>query len=199
MSAPGNPDMGQVNVVIPTHSRRDGLANVLGALFADLPVDSLKVAVTVVENGSSVARAVAEEHGAKYIVLPSGNASLARNVGALAHDADIVVFLDDDAVPRPGWLERLVEPLRSDRADATVGAVQLSVEGEVTASIRAEFVETSRVMDPGRPFLIGMNMAITRSAFDRAGGFEPELGPGALGGHEDVLLGLKLAARGQRA
>ena len=42
---------------------------------------------------------------------------MSRNIGIEAAAGDIVAFIDDDAVPHPGWLSELVRPY----ADARVG------------------------------------------------------------------------------
>lgn len=174
-------------VVIPTHGRPDSLAAVLDA------VDSPAI---VVENGTRNARQVVERAGARYEWLPEANASAARNLGAERCSAEIVAFLDDDVVPKPGWLDRLIAPIRAGEADATVGRIRVS--DVVPDSARAVFVETDRVIDPSRPFLAGGAMAMNRGRFLDLDGFDPELGPGALGCHEDVLLGLRLTAAGGR-
>jgi GT2 family glycosyltransferase len=52
-------------------------------------------------------------------------------------------------------------------------------------------------IDPDHPFLVGGSMGIIRETFFELGGFEEELGPGALGpGGEDLLLTYRLQAAG---
>ena len=46
----------------------------------------------------------------------------ARNTGISETDADIIVFLDDDAVPEPGWLAGLLAPFDDESVIITGGA-----------------------------------------------------------------------------
>jgi glycosyltransferase involved in cell wall biosynthesis len=60
--------------------------------------------VIVVDNGSTDRTAeIAQRHGARLVTAPRGSAGGARNAGWEAARSDVVVFLDADAVPAPGW------------------------------------------------------------------------------------------------
>jgi GT2 family glycosyltransferase len=188
-----------VNVVVPTHGRAEGLARALAGLERSGWPPEWTVRVTVVENGSAVSAAVAAAAGVTYVHLKDGNASGARNAGADRHrDSDVVVFLDDDAVPEPGWLVALVTPVLDGQSGATVGGVRVVFPRPVSRGLAGFFVDPSVAMDPTRPFPIGMNMALSMADFRVAGGFQVELGPGTPCGGEDVLLGLRLASAGIR-
>ena len=45
-------------------------------------------------------------------------------------------------------------------------------------------------------YLVGANMALSREVFAKVPGFDPELGPGALGFYDDTLLGWQLQEAG---
>ena len=199
-AAPPGEQRTRVKIVVPTHNRLQGLREVLQQAVSNVQESpDLDVDIVVVENGSDVSRLVAEQHGARYLFKAEGNASRARNAGADHIPAcDLLVFLDDDAVPEQGWLRRLVAPLIDGIAEATVGGVHVAFETSVDDDVRRAFVDTSLTMDPAHPFLIGMNMAVRPDLFWACGGFDEELGPGALGGGEDVLVGLQISARGGR-
>jgi glycosyltransferase involved in cell wall biosynthesis len=91
-----------VSVVIPAHNAERTLGSVLDALAAQDPAPD---EVIVVDDASTDATAaVAEEHGARLLrnetPLYAGGA---RNRGWDEASGDVVVFLDSDAVPAPGW------------------------------------------------------------------------------------------------
>ncbi len=50
---------------------------------------------------------------------PVANLSVSRNIGIAMAAGDIVAFIDDDAIPHPCWIERIVDGY--DRPD--IGAV----------------------------------------------------------------------------
>lgn len=52
------------------------------------------------------------------------NISQARNIGIGAAQGDIVAFCDDDAVPDPCWLERLVQPFEQPTVASAGGFVR---------------------------------------------------------------------------
>ena len=113
---PGCPVAADVTVVIPVRDRHAELARCLAGL-RDLPH------VIVVDDASAdplAIKRIAAEHGAAAVHRPvNGGPGAARNTGLNAADTDIVVFLDSDCVPRPGWLAKLLPHL----ADPAVGAV----------------------------------------------------------------------------
>ena len=47
--------------------------------------------------------------------------SVSRNIGIAAAAGDIVGFIDDDAVPHPDWLDRILAPYRDPRVGAVGG------------------------------------------------------------------------------
>ena len=59
------------------------------------------------------------------------NHGLTRNLGAskAAHDSEYIVFLSQDAVPLPGWLDALVRPMVADPSVAGVFSRQVPREG----------------------------------------------------------------------
>ena len=189
--------MPNVSVVIPTHGRVQHLRTCLARL--ETP-PGWNVTTFVVENGTSEAREVAEYYHARYLYLNETGAARARNAGVeAAGEVEAVALLDDDVTPCPGWLEAIVRPILARDAEATVGGVRVVTDARIPRSYLGFYVDTSVAMDPERPFLAGLNMAVQPAAFRAVGGFRTELGPGALGvGGEDVLLGLMMKAAGYR-
>ncbi|MEL7214831.1 MAG: glycosyltransferase family A protein, partial [Pseudomonadota bacterium] len=46
-----------------------------------------------------------------WVQADEPNVAAARNLGIAAASGDILAFIDDDAVPEPGWLSQLVSAL----------------------------------------------------------------------------------------
>lgn len=105
----------ELEVIVPARDRVDDLDRCLGALTG--------LAVTVVDDGSSDAAAVAdvaERHGARLVRRErNGGPAAARNSGLAATSAPVVAFVDSDAVVRPDTLRQLARHL-DDPAVAAV-------------------------------------------------------------------------------
>ncbi len=185
-------------IIIPTHKPQSVLRSVvMAASRQDIPSDA-HVRIVVVENGSVGAETLLAGTRATYVHIERANASNARNVGSTTLGRpDILVFLDDDAVPHDGWLRALVRPIMDGESESAAGAVRMRTETDVPPAVRARFVDTDVAIDPAAPFLVGANMAINGSVFRCLGGFDDRLGPGTnASGGEDVLLGLRVVEAG---
>ncbi|MGD9987362.1 mycofactocin biosynthesis glycosyltransferase MftF [Pseudonocardia sp.] len=106
------PERADVTVVVPVKDRTAGLVRLLAALPTDLG------GIVVVDDGSAVP--VDVTHDGPLTLLRNDTArgpAAARNAGLAAATTRLVAFLDSDVVPRPGWLE----PLLDRFADPAVG------------------------------------------------------------------------------
>src|SRR5262249_53792080 len=102
-----------VSVVITTHNRAEILSRCVRATLAEARRRP-GAEVLVVDNASAdgtpdVLDALLRAEGAPLRTLhePRLGASHGRNTGLAAARGELVAFLDDDAVPRPGWLAAL--------------------------------------------------------------------------------------------
>lgn len=100
---------GRVTVVVPSYRRPELLVRCLAGLAAQVrPADE----IVVVRRDTDAATAAALEPllgGALRDVEVSAPGVLAAmRAGVAEATGDIIAFTDDDAVPRPQWLERLV-------------------------------------------------------------------------------------------
>lgn len=115
-----------ITVAICTFNRHDFLAKTIdGVLGQTLPHDRFKV--LIVDNSADRKAAQAfydkAEFGPRVCVVwstPPG-LSRARNHAIEICTTPYIAFLDDDAVPEPGWLFAIVEGFRQDDRTAAVG------------------------------------------------------------------------------
>jgi GT2 family glycosyltransferase len=189
--------MTHVTVVLPTHRRPDALRRALAGIARQedpgVPWD-----VVIVDNDappgttSDLDAATRLPVEARVVLEPTLGASHARNRGIAEARGSIVAFIDDDVVPDPDWLCRLVEPVLAGRCDATGGRVDLDpdvpVPGWLPEWLRPYLAEYHPADDERdlqalpegaliEPYVLTANAAFTAEVLARSGGFDPLLGP----------------------
>lgn len=142
--------------------------------------------VIVVDNtsGDKETNAIAREFAAVYRFEPIQGLSRARNRGMSESNSEIVVYLDDDAVPDEHWLGNILEPFKDPKVAAVAGRI-LTPE----PSAENDTIQVVRYLSNKDPkwfevvtfggFCLGSNMAIRRSVCARKKVFDERLGKGA--------------------
>lgn len=199
---------GPVTVVVPTAGRADGLARMLGGLAGQHR--DLLGEVIVVDNhpapDAAVAAAVeAADLPARVVHEPRPGASHARNRGVAAASHELVAFLDDDVVPRAGWLASLTAALDGGGWDAAGGRVVLDPAVPLPTWMDAGLAGFVAALDLGpRPrvlehgeYVLTANAIFPRTVL-REHPLDPRLGPrpGAHLTNDDVDLVRRLRAAG---
>src|SRR5690349_8440055 len=112
-----------ISIVINTYNRASYLKRLLVGLNQLCDVDF----EVIVVNGPSTdeTELLLEQYRGrlKAIQCPTRNLSYSRNLGIAASAGDIIVFIDDDALPADRqWLNRIVQAFADD-IDGRLGAV----------------------------------------------------------------------------
>ena len=89
-----------------------------------------------------------------------------RNAGVREARGDIIVFTDAGCRPRPGWLERLIAPLRVD--ESVTAGVSQDLDGKVQYELPPEQRGEATYLRESPT----LNFAFRRAAFDAVGGFD---------------------------
>jgi glycosyltransferase involved in cell wall biosynthesis len=93
-----------VSAIVCTHDRPHYLAACLAGLAAQTsPAEVIVVDSASPPAGAAAIADLARRHGARLVVAGKPGLSLARNLGAAAASGRWLGYLDDDAVPDPGW------------------------------------------------------------------------------------------------
>jgi GT2 family glycosyltransferase len=197
----------RLSVVIVTYQSRSAVAAALPPLATQLgPHDE----VVVVDNASSdgtldVVRAVLPE----AIVVQTGrNAGFAdgANAGAAAASGDLLVFLNPDAAPGPGFTDAIRAPLDDGRGWAAWMGMVTAEQGAVvnTNGGAVHFTGIAWAGEAGRPapgtldrprevgFASGACLAVPRTTWEAVGGFPERF----FMYHEDVDLSLRVRLAG---
>jgi glycosyltransferase involved in cell wall biosynthesis len=196
-----------VTIAICTRERPESLRATLETLARCAPLPAHPAEVLVIDNGlDGATRALVSawtpgSFRVRWLPEPRPGVARARNAALAAARGDVILFLDDDVRPPAGWLAAMCEPVLSGTADAVAGGVRLAPHLErpwMRPVHRAWLAETSYI-DAERPQeMVSANMAIGRHVLARVPGFDPELGPGALGQGEDALFSWQLLRAGFR-
>lgn len=169
-----------VSVVIPTRNRRDSMRACLDAL-ADQTLPTGSFEVVVVDDGSEPVLELESARWAKRFSLKvlhqlNTGPAAARNRGVAASQAEFIAFTDDDTLPRPDWLQRLVGALQ-DNPEALVGGSTFNGVGDDLFAETSAFVLDLAYAHFNRDvtravFFASNNMAIRRDGFLSIGGFD---------------------------
>jgi N-acetylglucosaminyl-diphospho-decaprenol L-rhamnosyltransferase len=178
-----------VSVIIPTHNKVVDLGRCLEAVLGQQLDGSFEVLVcddgSTDETGERMEAWSSSEPRLRYFRQPNRGPAAARNLGIRHARAPLVAMIDDDTIPDPGWLRKLVEAARRP------GAV--AAEGRVTPGRPLSPAETAPVNDAGGVYLT-CNLACRRDALLEVGGFDERFPYAAF---EDCDLAAKLGEHGE--
>jgi len=183
----------RVSIVVPAHNRAAGLPAVLDALRTELDryggaelivVDSASTDAT----GAVAAAAAARDPRVRTVRAERPGATRARNLGVAQAQAPLVVFIDDDVLPRPGFLDALAAAHADPVVHAAGGRIVLRFDDAPPSWLDAAFLGYLADYDLGdrvRDLTDGGDATVPRSAvmsvrrdvFVRLGGFCELFGP----------------------
>jgi hypothetical protein len=151
----------------------------------------------VVDDGSTDATSeIANQSGVRTIRVEHQGLAAARNTGVDAASGEVVAFIDADARADRDWLYHLVEAIsRRDAAAAAGPNFAPDPQSARAAAMAAApgLPREVRAGDDRLAQLCGCNMAITRAALLKVGGFDPMFTSAG----DDVDLSWRLAASGE--
>lgn len=192
----------EVLVCVPTYRRPSWAWELLSALAHEVgEVEGARI--LVLDNDPDGTGAGLIEHPAvhsglaRVVHLGAGDVVSVRNAAvetAVRGGSTLLVFIDDDELPGPGWLTALVRTAEETGADVVCGPV---VQDASVPSSPAADALLSRPTRPDGPFVGDVGTGNVGIRVGALGGlrFEPRLS--ALGG-EDTLLFRQLREQGAR-
>lgn len=181
----------QISAIICTHNRDTYLGAAIDSLLGQNFTGEFEV--VVVDNGSSDrTREVVEQRAGdsrlKYVFEPTIGLSVARNTGAKIASAEILAYLDDDAVASKQWLQVLYGAYQKNPQLAIAGGKVTLLwppNIEPPTWLSSELSGNLGAYDLGEDIVYiqqpgltprGLNYSIRRTFLAEIGGFDPHLG-----------------------
>ncbi|MGR3661732.1 MAG: glycosyltransferase family 2 protein [Paracoccaceae bacterium] len=174
-----------VSVIIVSRGRPELLARCLLGV-SQLCYHPFEVVVVSDQAGLSALDAANLSIPIKTALFDVANISQARNIGLSLAAGQVIAFIDDDAVPEPGWLYHLAAGFQNPDVMSAGGYVlgrngisyqttaQTIDKAGVTQPLKTS--DTSPVIVQTSPAYVikteGTNCAFRRSIFTRSGGFD---------------------------
>lgn len=189
------------SVIIPTYNRKESVLRTLHSLSEQTLAGS-QCEVVVVDDGSTDdTPSLADSHypfAFRYIRQDNQGGVSARNYGSEIAEGDLLIFLDDDMVAEPGYIEGLVKAHTGKTSLVSRGqlvpwipdksSIFNQISGRPNQSISVENIEANLAE------FASNNMAIRRDEFWALGGWR-EIIIGELGLKGGIWADLEFAYR----
>jgi len=182
------------SVIIPVYNAEAIIARTLEALLAQECGEPFEV-ITVDDGSTDYTAEILAKYPIKLLRKSNGGPASARNLGVKNASGEIILFLDSDCVPEPGWLQAMTAPFRQPEIAGVKGRYITRQKSLTARFVQLEFAERYRMLEklPFIDFVDSYSAAFRKTAFFQVGGFDESF-PKA--DNEDVDLSYKLANAG---
>lgn len=194
-----------LSIIVPVYNRPYEVDELLGSLAEQTEYD---YEVIIIEDGSSQPCSdIVEKHRAslshiRYLAIPNGGPSRARNIGAQEARGQYILILDSDVVLPQGYLRAVRLGIETTQADAFGGPdaaspdfspMQQAVNFAMTSMLTTGGIRggSASAMENFKPRTF--NMGCRRELFNTLGGFSEDMRYG-----EDIDFSLRLIASGAK-
>ena len=193
-----------ISIIICTYNRADNLKDCFDGLAAQEISSNFSWEVVLVDNNSSDhTRQFTQDYAASghfmlhYTFEAKQGLSHARNQGISASSGAILIFIDDDIRVSKNWLQSIVNVFHTQQCDAVGGRIHIESPAKLPKWItpdmygflgHQDFGDAPHPMDGYKEFPFGGNMAMRRSAFDKVGLFDTEMGRKGTGLKKEELF-----------
>jgi GT2 family glycosyltransferase len=203
-------DRPRASIIVPVYNQVAHTLACLRALAEHPPLAACEI--LVIDDGSSdqTQSWMSQVQGLHFHRrAQNGGFIAACNDGAAQARGEFLVFLNNDTVPQPGWLDVLLDTFRAQPEAGLVGAQLLYPDGRLQEAGGVVFSDGSawnygRFDSPEDPryaslreadYCSGAAIAVPRALFESLGGFDTRYAPAY---YEDTDLAFSVRAAGKR-
>jgi GT2 family glycosyltransferase len=198
------------SIIVPVYNHASVTRQCLNALLAGPPAGVDYEVIVVDDASTDITPELLASYGARITTIRHPhNRGFATtcNDGAAAASGEYLVFLNNDTLPRPGWLDALAGYAQAHPAAAVVGSKLLYPDGTIQHAgvvichsdrhprhLYRGFPGEHPAVNQSGPLQVvtAASMLVQRAAFEEAGGFDAAF----INGYEDVDLCLRLGEMG---
>jgi len=196
----------RASIIVPTGGRRRLVERLLDGLSRQTADPTTFEAIVISDGATDGTVELVEGYQSVFplvcLARPHRGRSAARNAGIAAARGDVLLMLDDDMEPVPGWLESHLVAHGAALRRCVLGAVPVRDEPDASPLeqwIKRNFEEHGeKLAEPGYALTLADfysgNTSIRRAVLDEVGGFDEDFS--LLYGNEDVELFGRLRAAG---
>lgn len=185
------------SIIIPAYNAEKTLSACLESL-ADQSVAKEDYEIIVVDDGSTDGTAkIAKKFDVKYIFQTNQGPAAARNKGAGAAAAQIILFTDADCVPDHNWIREMVSPFGDREIVGVKGAYKTRQTKLAARFAQAEFEDRYDLLQksPSIDMIDTYSAAYKKDIFLSIGGFDESF---PVANNEDTDLSYRLSASGHK-
>jgi len=192
MGLKGNP---RLSIIIPTFNGANRIGECLDALLPQAKKHDADI--VVVDDGSSdrTADVVKRYEDVRLIAQQNAGPAAARNRGAAESSGEVIVFIDDDCVPAPRWLDAMLRAFDDVEVVGAKGVYRTRQESLVARFVQFEYEDRYRLMENAQyiDFVDTYSAAFLRERFLEFDGYDQAF-PVACA--EDADLSYRMSACG---
>lgn len=183
-----------VTIGIPTYLRGSVLIDTVQSVQANCPADGEIIVVDQTpQHDSDLVEAIdrlKSDPRIMWLKQATPNLPQARNAVLITAQSDIVIFVDDDVLLQPGFVENHLAPYANETTAAVAGNVH-QAEKAKDANNKEKQHWTLTQNDKEVNSVIGCNFSVRRTFALAIKGFDESFEGGAFGEEEDFCLRLK--------
>jgi glycosyltransferase involved in cell wall biosynthesis len=167
-------DKPKISVIIPAYNEEAYIEKCLLSINKQDHENFYEV--IVVDNASTDRTGdIAKKNGARVVFEANKGIANALIRGVMESKSDILVFTDADADPPKNWLSLIADRFESDPSLVAVGGPYNFYDSNKATNIIASKVIAPAYKFISGEYLPGVNMAVRKEAYEKAGGFNPRI------------------------
>ncbi|HLV10463.1 MAG TPA: glycosyltransferase family 2 protein, partial [Halanaerobiales bacterium] len=184
----------ETSVIIPTHNRKETLFRCLMALN-EQNYPATKFEILIIDDGSTdgtekMIKKIKIKSAHSYHYQKQSGPAAARNLGLKLARGEFIIFIDDDIIVVPGFIETHIKEQKKKTDIIVHGPVIYTNNPENPGS------EEKKISDFSRAFFATGNVSIRKKHLIKAGFFNEKFKEY---GWEDLELGFRLKKMGLKA